>query len=169
METSQEPRISGFLSLFFFLFFTIFSPTTFFFPPLSLHFRAIRCPTGSGPTASRCSHSAPRDGLRGVLLVLLLLLLVCLSLRDAFCFHDHTKCNKVLTRKHWQVPRSGSNLCLGGLRARGSSLPLLSSIIRVLQPLQLKFWVPFHKLLSLLFSHPLFCWLLPLHLFLQTL
>lgn len=54
------------------------------------------------------------------------------------------------TRKHWRVPRSGSNLVLHGPRAGGSPL-LSSSIIHVLQPLHLwhqDFQVPFHKLAS---------------------
>lgn len=67
------------------------------------------------------------------------------------------------TRKHWQVPRFGSNLFQCGLRARGYSIPS-SSIIRVLQPLHLQhqeFSVLFHKAPSPLFFPHQFCWLLP--------
>lgn len=67
------------------------------------------------------------------------------------------------TRRHWQVPRFGSNLFQCGPRAGGYAIPS-SSIIRVLQPLHLqhqRFWVLFRTPPSpLLFPHQ-FCWLLP--------
>lgn len=64
------------------------------------------------------------------------------------------------TRKHWQVPRFGSNLCQCGPRARGYPIPS-SSIIRVLQPLHLQHQELFHTPPSPLFFPHQFCWLLP--------
>lgn len=67
------------------------------------------------------------------------------------------------TRKHWQVPRFGSNLFQCGPRAGGYSIPS-SPIIHVLQPLHLQhqeFSVLCHKPPSLLFFPHQFCWLPP--------